>query len=63
MAVTRFWVSINLLERQGGRGCTPFNGPLQIPFFRFEVYERMGVSLVEVYDKVQKSVIVVCERT
>ena len=69
MPMPRFWVSINLLGRQGGWGCTLFNGPYgealaeKITFFRFEVYERMGVSLVEVYDKVQKSVIVVCERT
>ena len=44
MAMTRFWVSINLLGRQGGGGCSPFNGPYgealaeKITFFRLEVY-------------------------
>ena len=31
-------------------------------FFRPQVYERVGISLVEVYKRVVKSVIWVCER-
>ena len=42
---------------------TPYNGPYgEAPpesgtFFRLQVYERVGISLVEVYNKVGKSVI------
>ena len=31
-------------------------------FFRLQVYERVGISLVGPYDRVGKSVIWVCER-
>ena len=31
-------------------------------FFRLQVYERVGISLAEVYGNVGKSVIWVCER-
>ena len=31
-------------------------------FFRLQVYERVGISLVEVYKRGGKSVIWVCER-
>ena len=31
-------------------------------FFRLQVYERVGISLVDVYKKVRKSVIWACER-
>ena len=31
-------------------------------FFRLQVYERVGILLVEVYKRVGKSVIWVCER-
>ena len=31
-------------------------------FFRLQVYERVGISLVGAYDRVGKSVIWVCER-
>ena len=30
--------------------------------FRLQVYERVGISLVEVHDKVEKSLILVCKR-
>ena len=33
-----------------------------VPFFRLQVYEREGISLVEVYKRVGKSVIWACER-
>ena len=33
-----------------------------VPFFRLLVYERAGISLVELYRRVEKSVIWVCER-
>ena len=32
-------------------------------FFRLQVYERVGIPLVDVYDRVGKSVIWVCKRT
>ena len=31
-------------------------------FFRLQVYESVGISLVKIYGKVGKSVICVCER-
>ena len=31
-------------------------------FYRLQVYERMGISLLEVYIRVRKPVIWVCER-
>ena len=31
-------------------------------FFRLQVYERVGISLFDVYKKVRKSVIWACER-
>ena len=45
-----------------------FNGPYgealleKGTFFRLEVYKRVRISLVEVYDWVGKSVIATCER-
>ena len=32
-----------------------------VPFFRLQAYERVGISLVEVFKRVGKSVIWVCE--
>ena len=52
-------------------GGTPYNGLyVEAPpesgqvylSFRLQVYERLGISLVEVYKKVEKFVICVCER-
>ena len=34
-----------------------------IPFLRVQVYERAGISQVEAYERVRKSVIADCERT
>ena len=55
-------------EREGGGG-TPYimlaygEAPSERGiFFRPQVYERVGISLVEVYKRVVKSVIWVCER-
>ena len=51
----------------GGRG-TPHDdlygeaSPERGIFFRLQVYEKVGISLVEVYKSVGKSVIWVCER-
>ena len=51
----------------GGRG-TPYNGlygeapPERGIFFRLQVYKRVGILLVEVYDRVGKSVISVCKK-
>ena len=35
--------------------------PKGVPFFRLYRYERVGISLVEVYERVGKSVISVCK--
>ena len=49
------------------RGCTPYDGlygeapPERGTFFRLQVYERVGISPVEVYERVRKSVIRVSE--
>ena len=56
----------NLIKTPGG---TPYDGlygeapPERGTFFRFQVYERIVVSLVEVYQRGEKSVIAVCGRT
>ena len=50
-------------------GGNPYDGPYgEAPpergiFFRLQVYERVGILLVEVYKRGGKSVIWVCERT
>ena len=50
-------------------GDTPYNGlygeapPERVIFIRLQAYERGGILLVEVYKRVGKSVIRVCERT
>ena len=49
-------------------GGTPYNGlygeapPERGTFFRPQVFERVGILLVEVYERVGKSVIWVCGR-
>ena len=51
----------------GGGGGTPYDGlygeapPERGIFFRPQVYERVGISLVEVYKRVGKSVTWICE--
>ena len=46
---------------------TPYNGlygktpPERGTFFRLQVYERVGISLIEVHEMVGKSVISVCK--
>ena len=51
-----------------GGGGTPYDGlyreapPERGTFFRLQVYERVGISLVEAYKRVGNSVIWVCER-
>ena len=53
---------------QGGGGGTPYDGlygeapPERGIFFRLQVSERVGISLVEVYQRAAKSVIWVCKR-
>ena len=55
----------NAVARGGG---TPYNGlygeapPERGTFFRPQVFERVGILLVEVYERVGKSVIWVCGR-
>ena len=50
-------------------GGTPYNSqngvaPLKgVTFFKSQVCERKGVSVVEVYERIVKSVIAVCTRT
>ena len=52
----------------GGGGGTPYDSlygeapPERGIFFRLQVYERVGNSLVEVYKRVGKSVVWVCKR-
>ena len=36
--------------------------PKRVSFFRLQVYERVGISLVELYKRVDKSTIWVCTR-
>ena len=54
--------------RYDPEGGTPYDGlygeapPERGIFFRLQVYERGGISLVEEYKRVGKSVIWVCER-
>ena len=49
-------------------GGTPYGGlygvapPERGIFFKFQVYERVGILLVEVYERVETSVIWACER-
>ena len=49
-------------------GGTPYNRlyrevpPERGTFFRFQVYERVGILLIEVYGRVDKSIIWVCTR-
>ena len=49
-------------------GDTPYNGlyreapPERGIFFRLQVYEGVGILLVEVYERVGKSVVWVCKR-
>ena len=44
-------------------GGIPYNGQNGGTFFKPQVYEGMGISVVEVYERIAKSVIVVCTRT
>ena len=47
-----------MMAYTGGGGASPERGI----FFRPQVYERAGISLVEIYKRVGKSVIWVCKR-
>ena len=47
-----------MMAYTGGGGAPPERGI----FFRPQVYERVGISLVEIYKSVGKSVIWVCKR-
>ena len=50
------------------RGILPFDGlyreaqPERGSFARFQVYERVGITLAEVCERAVKSVVVICER-
>ena len=58
-------VDLGLIKKPRG---TPYNGlygeapPERGTFFRPQVYKRVGILLVEVYGRVGKSVILVCEK-
>ena len=60
--------SANQESYRGGGGVTPYNGlygeapPERGTFFRPQVYEREGILLFGVYERVEKSIICVCER-
>ena len=49
-------------DSRGGGGCIPHNGlygeapPERGIFFRLQVYERVEILLVELYERVEKSV-------
>ena len=51
-----------------GGGGTPYNGlygedpPKRGTFFRLQVYERVGISRPEVYERVMKSVILISKK-
>ena len=53
---------------QGGGGGTPYNGlygeapPERGTFFRLQVYKRVGISQVKVYERVGKSVILAIKK-
>ena len=59
---------LRLLARERGGGGTPYDclyreaPPERGIFFRLQVYEMEGILLVELYRRVGKSVIWVCER-
>ena len=62
-------VETNVTLKKGGNNYyTPYDGlygeapPEGGMFFRPQVYERVGISLVELYKRVGKSVIWVCKR-
>ena len=42
--------------------CTGEARPARGNFFRLQVNERVGISLVELYERVRKSVISVCKK-
>ena len=44
-------------------GGIPYNGQNGGTFFKPQVYEGIGISVAEVYERIAKSVIVVCTRT
>ena len=45
-----------LSRRREGAACTGRLGPKRVTFFRHQVYERVEVSLAEVYERGGKSV-------
>ena len=59
----RFRISMIVNGRPNPGGVTPYNGlyeeapPDRGTFFSLQVYKRVGISQVEVYKKVRKSVI------
>ena len=56
------------MAQEDGKECTPYDGlhckapPNRGTNFRLQAHERVGISLVEVHDKVEKSLIFVCKR-
>ena len=58
---------INRSSRPGG-GVTPYNGlywkapPESCAFFTLQVYERVGISRAEVFERVDKSIIYVFKK-
>ena len=59
----------NAIHGGGGGGESPkisYTGrlrPIGVPFFRRQVHQSVGVSLVEAYERVEESVVSVCKRT
>ena len=59
---------MGIKDPEGGGGGTPYDGlygeapPERGILFRLQVYERVGSLLVEVYERVETSVIWACKR-
>ena len=57
--------ALNSSLAPGGTPVVVYTGKLRpkgVPQYSLQVCERAGISLVKVYDRVRKSVILVCKR-
>ena len=64
----RLWESMLLQSTVLGSGVPPMMAPHRLAspekgtFFRLQVYESVGISLLELYERAGKSVISVCKK-
>ena len=69
LTVHHFILLQSTSEAPDGGGGAPYNGPyMEAPpergtFFKLQVYERVGISLLGVYVRVGKSFILMCKKT